>query len=584
MNVDNCVAPAACNAISGLCEEAPAEPLPIVEGDEWRFFRGTVEPSAGNLTAWTGPGFDDTSWEPGNSGFGYGTDCSHDTILANMQNAHSSLYLRRLFQVDNPALVEELTLTIDYDDSFVAYVNGVEVARNNILGSPPAFDALAQSDHECSGSAGAANPPESFDIHIGFDPGTLLQSGVNILAIQGHNLTLDSSDFTLIPTLAAVEVEPCINPANCTDGDLCTVDDCLDGVCLNTPVSCLPGETCNSSSGQCELVVTVSFQDGVDGYAGTLDTFIQEEPSAVNNDNGALEALNWDSDDPLGSGFSTMTLIRFENVFGDDTGRVPIGAQINLATLSYTVGGDADAPGDSGELHEVLVPWTEAASWTGFGASPGATAVEDYAPGVAAIMPGGPTGLHVVDVTANIQAWSDTPTANLGWIVVPTGTDGVDVRSSEHLADPPAGPELTVSFIQTPDCSDDPDCDDGDACNGAETCASGSCIDGTPVAPPTDVENLNMPDRATMTWNSQGAGVSYDVASGSVRALIVDGGASAAQCLEDDTSISNFSDPRSDPELNEGYYYMIRSQNTCSTGTYGFASSDAERLPTSACP
>jgi len=87
-----------------------------------------------------------------------------------------------------------------------------------------------------------------------------------------------------------------------------------------------------------------------------------------------------------------------------------------------------------------------------------------------------------------------------------------------------------------------------------------------------------------MTWDNQGLGVTYDIATGLLTTLISAGGTSAAQCLENDHPTSEYTDPRPVPALNEGYYYMIRSQDTCSTGTYGFASSGSERLPTGACP
>jgi hypothetical protein len=37
---------------------------------------------------------------------------------------------------------------MDYDDAFVAYINGIEVARANINGSPPAYNSTAISDTE----------------------------------------------------------------------------------------------------------------------------------------------------------------------------------------------------------------------------------------------------------------------------------------------------------------------------------------------------------------------------------------------------------------------------------------------------
>ena len=43
-------------------------------------------------------------------------------------------------------------------------------------------------------------------------------------------------------------------------------------------------------------------------------------------------------------------------------------------------------------------------------------------------------------------------------------------------------------------------------------------------------------------------------------------------------------DGRPDPAPGDGYYYLVRAQTACATGTYGFASGPVERTPTSACP
>lgn len=49
----------------------------------------------------------------------------------------------------------------------------------------------------------------------------------------------------------------CTSETDCNDGDLCTMDQCTEGACVNTPVDCLAGETCNRCTGECgSLVVT----------------------------------------------------------------------------------------------------------------------------------------------------------------------------------------------------------------------------------------------------------------------------------------------------------------------------------------
>ncbi|MEM7231312.1 MAG: lamin tail domain-containing protein [Planctomycetota bacterium] len=157
-------------------------------GSVWTYFPGSSEPSGGD-TSWTELDFDDGDWDSGPSGFGYG-DGDDNTILG-MRNNYTTLYIRKEFDVANPeAIGTSLRLRMDYDDGFVAYLNGVEVARSGLEGDPPANDATAPP-HE-------AGDPEIFDIS---ESAGLLREGRNVLAIHGANSRIDSADFSMIPSL-----------------------------------------------------------------------------------------------------------------------------------------------------------------------------------------------------------------------------------------------------------------------------------------------------------------------------------------------------------------------------------------------
>ena len=163
----------------------------IAEGDEWRYFKGTEEPSEGT-TAWTDPDFDDSLWDVGQSGFGYG-DGDDATLLDDMEDGYTTVYIRRNFEVEDASSLLDLALWVNYDDGFIAYLNGAEVARADfgVEGTPEPFDGDATGTHE----AGAA---DLFDLGKSLD---LLVDGTNVLAIHGANGALDSSDFSLIPEL-----------------------------------------------------------------------------------------------------------------------------------------------------------------------------------------------------------------------------------------------------------------------------------------------------------------------------------------------------------------------------------------------
>ncbi|MFP6738123.1 MAG: WD40 repeat domain-containing protein [Planctomycetota bacterium] len=174
----------------------PTKELALISrGDKWRLKRGRAAPALG----WNKPGFDASGWESLPSGFGYGTDAEElktvKTPLKDMQkNSYLSVFVRSTFRIDDPANVRKLMLKVVYDDGFVAYLNGVEVDREAMIGKPPAFN---------QGAIATVNNAREKHIDLKSHLGKL-KAGENVLAVQGHNANLASSDFILTPSLDAV--------------------------------------------------------------------------------------------------------------------------------------------------------------------------------------------------------------------------------------------------------------------------------------------------------------------------------------------------------------------------------------------
>lgn len=167
---------------------------PIVDsGETWRFARGT-EPFSDSPLAWTAPDFDDSQWDLGSSGFGYGDD-DDATILDDMKGSYTAVALRKTFDVSRDLLdaPETIALVLRFDDGFCAWLNGVELARKNC---PQAvvFNGRATADHE-------ARTEEFFTI-----PRELLKQENNLLAIAGFNTSPLGDDFTLNPRV--VQLRP----------------------------------------------------------------------------------------------------------------------------------------------------------------------------------------------------------------------------------------------------------------------------------------------------------------------------------------------------------------------------------------
>ncbi|MEP0368360.1 MAG: CotH kinase family protein [Cyclobacteriaceae bacterium] len=159
----------------------------ISEGDLWQYSLPASQPS----NQWTSLGFDASAWSTGASGFGYG-DGDDNTAVT---NGTPAIYIRKVFNIIDKNAIDQVLLHLDYDDSFVAYLNGQEVARDLISGNPPAFDQFADGLHEAM--LYQDQTPPSFDI----DPAILLE-GDNVLAVEVHNESSTSSDMTAIPILS----------------------------------------------------------------------------------------------------------------------------------------------------------------------------------------------------------------------------------------------------------------------------------------------------------------------------------------------------------------------------------------------
>lgn len=161
----------------------------IDRNDNWNYI---IPPQPVTLN-WINIDFDDSNWLVGQTGFGYADNDDATAIPA----GSSSVFLRKKFTIAEKDKIDELILDIDYDDAFVAYINGVEVARANIVGDRPDFNDYSITDHEAQIYSGGS--PDRFLISA-----DVLQDGENVLSIQAHNVSAFSSDFTLIPFLSAL--------------------------------------------------------------------------------------------------------------------------------------------------------------------------------------------------------------------------------------------------------------------------------------------------------------------------------------------------------------------------------------------
>jgi len=172
------------------------EPVLLVrKGDTWRYRKGTTAASD-PPAAWRTTAFDQSDWHVGVAPFGYGP-LSYATTL-DMHDNYPSVCFRRVFLETRPQQISQLSLEVDYDDGFIAWLNGEEIARVNVQGGPGSYVAHNET---CTGYVGA-NTTNWLGVYRDADLPEL--HSTNVLAVQLFNNTVGSGDAMLDAALAVI--------------------------------------------------------------------------------------------------------------------------------------------------------------------------------------------------------------------------------------------------------------------------------------------------------------------------------------------------------------------------------------------
>jgi hypothetical protein len=144
----------------------------------------------------------DAAWIAGNSGVGYELQPQSPTSFVPFigttlpEGVSTTAFCRIRFNLDTPAAVSSLVLSMRYDDGFAAWINGQRVAGHRDPASP-AWDSASTGNETDETRTLTLRP---FNVAPPFN---FLRTGGNILAIQALNGDVGSSDFLAQPSLTA---------------------------------------------------------------------------------------------------------------------------------------------------------------------------------------------------------------------------------------------------------------------------------------------------------------------------------------------------------------------------------------------
>ncbi len=170
----------------------------VEQGSAMRYLPNTSDPGP---ISWTSESYPPESlWDPGVYGVGYDSPAgSNPLITTNVLPATSSVYTRAEFIIADVTAVDNLFLRAEWDDGYMAWINGVEVFRSPQMPTPgtPFWNTPATLHESSNGPF--PDYGEFNDISDVARPE--LHDGVNVLAIGVWNAVLPSSDLVLVPQL-----------------------------------------------------------------------------------------------------------------------------------------------------------------------------------------------------------------------------------------------------------------------------------------------------------------------------------------------------------------------------------------------
>jgi hypothetical protein len=273
------------NDCNGLVDSVATDVVLLESGGAMRYLANYTDP--GLAETWVATGFDASAWTPGIYGVGYEETPpgATDLIRTAVVGGAYSVYTRTTFQIPDAAQVNALSLGSDFDDGYVAWINGVEVHRSAEM---PAAGSLDWNTAATSGESSNGTTPDYgtlVDISTAGIPA--LVSGANVLAIGVWNDVNSSDDLVLVPRL---EMNFAGDPVcGCGDGDSdgYECEDCDDvDPAVNPAATEICNDTIDNDCNPATLDVGDADGDGFDCLADCDDTdpFIRPNAAEICND------------------------------------------------------------------------------------------------------------------------------------------------------------------------------------------------------------------------------------------------------------------------------------------------------------
>jgi len=193
--------------------------------------------------------------------------------------------------------------------------------------------------------------------------------------------------------------------------------------------------------------IVATFRQGLSAYSGCHDTFITSDQPGVTF--GTAQNISVDGDSGAATGLqAAQALVRFDNLFGPTSDRIPTNAVIVSAKLILWTGAGADDDTkDLISVHRMQIDWSDDSTWNSLNAGVAFDEVEARAAATFTHYPNVGDIPAIFDVTADVNAWR-LGAPNRGWVLNPDsgGSDGWIFKSSETTSDASLRPTLEIAY------------------------------------------------------------------------------------------------------------------------------------------
>ena len=452
-------------------------------GATWKYYDLGTNPGA-----FTGTSYDDSGWSSGAGELGFGDGDEATTISDVNQVANM---FRKTINITDGNLYEELDYDILFDDGVVLYVNDEEQARSsNWPSGAIAWNTLA---------TGTINDAARL---TGTIPASALVDGDNVIAVQVSQNSTTSSDvsfnmglsvtkladyYTLTGPSSVIEGNTATYTVNTnvdatplyytvtptghfveTDGSFAisggtfgtgsfTLSAAPDGTSGNNDVTVQLRSGSTSGNIEDTVVTTVqedtgvvagyvSFQQGVDSYAGTTDTYVQSGANEATNRGSATSVII--DKNASNERFAFVKFDDIENAFTDNTA-------VTVVSAGMTV--NVNSEGQGTRIYKMNESWAESTTYSTIGtklngaSTDGTTGYPASAMSVptAVLDNNNFTGTSYLELDAStVQEWINNPSANHGMVFVADHvSDGLQFRSSEQ-GTVSQRPMLTIAYTE----------------------------------------------------------------------------------------------------------------------------------------